>query len=461
MIIMKSRAMDKTLFITKEEHEASGLSQFEPGIETHAKSNTVKDCTLPQCSQTASDSSSVESIPYIRVGVDYFKIITKLDRFGINRTMLKPWKKDEIRQDHGKDYLNIIPKFDDFCIVPDNFNYLPVHNNCYNLFSEFRHKGLPGKWDWTKILLNHVFGEQVELGIRYLQVLYLHPDRMLPILVLVSKERQTGKTTFLNWLIMIFGDNMVVVSPEDLVSSFNHIYATSNIVAVEETLIEKSITVEKIKALSTGKYLTVNQKFVSQVTLPFFGKIIMTSNNEEKFARIEDEEIRFFVRKLGKPTFTNHNIENDLVDEIPAFLDYLSKLPPVDFSVGRVPFTTDELSNNFLAAVKRESKSGLYKDLQELFIDLFENLPNTTTEVYANPVDIKEKWFRNNTKIDTQYIRSVLKNEFGLIPLKNIRYNPLGEMGILSKTGTPFEFTAKMFGIEKQTEYGNQGKDSP
>ena len=232
-----------------------------------------------------------------------------------------------INQDANKIY-----QFDDFCIVPDNFNYTPVYNNCYNLYCEFRHKSVQGRWDWTKKLLDHVFGEQIEQGIRYLQVLYLHPDRMLPILVLVSKERQTGKTTFLNWLNMMFGDNMVLITPEDLINGFNSIYATSNIIAVEETLIEKSITVEKIKSLATGKFISVNQKFVSQFKLPFFGKIIMTSNNEDKFARIDDEEIRFFVRKLGIPKYTNHNIETDLVNEIPAFLNYLETLPPVTIS---------------------------------------------------------------------------------------------------------------------------------
>lgn len=445
--------MSKEEFMSKEEHVASGLEQFEQGKEAKFSNAATTEDNLPSESISVTDKGNEEHLPYIRVGVDYFKKITKRDRFGIDRTMLKRWTKEEIRQDHGKAYINKIPKYDDFCIAPDNFNYAPVHNNCYNLYSEFGHQEKPGTWEWTFILLTHVFGEQLNLGIRYLQVLYLHPDRMLPILVLVSKERQTGKTTFLNWLIMIFGDNMVVISPEDLVSSFNFIYATSNIIAVEETLIEKSITVEKIKALATGKYLTVNQKFVSQITLPFFGKIMMTSNNEAKFARIEDEEIRFFVRKLGKPTYTNHDIESNLVDEIPAFLNYLSSLSPVDFTVGRVPFTTAELNNEFLEAVKQESKSGLYKDLQELFTDFFENNSNLTTEVYATPVEIKVKWFNNNSQIGANYIRSVLKSEFRLVPQKNMRYSSFGEPGSFKKTGTPFEFTAKMFGVEKLSEF--------
>ncbi len=444
--------MSKEEFMSKEEHEASGMAQFQPGQELKIGIESITDSVLPSETKMVTDSGPDKTNKFMRVGVEYYKIIIKRDRFGIDRTKLKRWTKEEIRQDYGKDYINKIPKYDDFCIVPDNLNYSAVHGNCYNLYSKFQHIPVEGKWEWTLKLLKQVFGEQTNLGIRYLQVLYLHPDRTLPILVLVSKERQTGKTTFLNWLLMIFGDNMVVIGPEDLESVFNFIYATSNIIAVEETLIEKAITAEKIKALTTKKSLAVNQKFVSQITLPFFGKIIMTSNNEEKFARIEDDEIRFFVRKLGIPAFINHNIESDLLAEIPAFLQYLTTLPPVDFTVGRVPFTTDELNNNFLEAVKRESRSGLYKELKELFIDLFENTSNLTTEVYATPVDIKERWFRNNSRIGVSYIRSVLKNEFGMMPQENMRYYPFGESVSGSKTGTPYEFNAKMFGVGKAPE---------
>ena len=89
-----------------------------------------------------------EQIPYVRVGVDYFKKIKKRDRFSIDGVELKKWTKEEIKQDHGKLFLDKIPKFDDFCIVPDNFNYTPVYNNCYNLYCEFRHKSVKGSLNW-------------------------------------------------------------------------------------------------------------------------------------------------------------------------------------------------------------------------------------------------------------------------------------------------------------------------
>lgn len=394
---------------------------------------------------------------YIRVGVDYFKILNKPDRFGIERTELKKWKKEELTLDHGRDILRDILKFDDFAIVPNNLNYQPIINDCYNLYSKFSHKPEEGTWRWTEILLKHIFGEQYELGIRYIQALYLHPDRMLPILVLVSKERQTGKTTFINWLNMVFGQNMVNINPEDLVGSFNSAYANANIIAVEETLIEKSVTVEKLKALATGKMITVNQKFISQYSLPFYGKIILASNNEDKFARIDEEEIRFFIRKVGIPTVINHNIEADMVNEIPAFLYHLTTLPAIDWSRDRSGFTPDEIYNEMLKNVKKESKSGLYKDIYELFKDRFMQLNaeklagnallcDYITTIYAAPIDIKARWFEKNSRIDIQYIKNVLKNEYKKTPNRPMRYIPFEDSD--SKTGTPYTFAASDFGID-------------
>lgn len=355
-----------------------------------------------------------EDIPFIRVGVDYFKRITKNDRFGIPRTELKHWTMETIKQDFNRKYLDRVPHFDDFTIIPDNFNYKPVHGNCYNLYQEFTHKPVEGKWKWSNILMEHVFGDQYDIGMRYLQCLYLHPCRLMPILVLVSRERQTGKTTFLNWLNMIFGANVAAVSPDDLINGFNSAYAASNIITVDETLFEKKITVEKLKALATAKFITVNQKFVSQYRMPFFGKIILASNNEDKFARIDQEEIRFFVRKLPEPKVYNHDIEKNLISEIPAFLHYLTTLPPIDFSVDRTGFKPQELNNQYLQLVKQESRDTLSKELIIKFTDLFLNELSHLDEFKVDAASVKERFYPYNHNIGAHYIFTTMRDDVGL-----------------------------------------------
>jgi hypothetical protein len=375
--------------------------------------------------------------PYIRVGCTYYKIIYKKDRYGLRRKVYKVWKKEEIKQDHGKEFLKSIPVYDDFTVVPDNINYQHEIGSFINLYSEFDHTPRKGEWLWTERLLRHIFGDQYELGLRYLQILYLYPNRSTVILALVSKERSTGKTTFINWLNMIFGANMVILSSMDFSGSFNS-YAKKNIIAIEETFLEKRSVIEKLKALATAKSIRVNEKFVNEYMIPFFGKIILTSNNVDRFVLIEKEEIRFFVRELSKPEYENHAIENDLKLEIPAFLNHLKSLPPVDWSVSRSGFTPEELNNLFLRAVVEESASSLAKDLKMELIDFFDNYDSD--EARATPRDIKARFFSGNSKYTLNYIRNVLKEEIGMIPTKTPeRYKPFDEM-ISTRTGRFYVF---------------------
>lgn len=394
-----------------------------------------------------------EDVPYVRVGTSYFKIIKKKDRYNIMRTELKVWTKDEIKDDHGKPFLKEIPKYDDFVIEPDNFNYKPTINNCYNLYSEFPFKPEKGSWYWTKIMLEHVFGEQLEAGLKYLQALYLHPRRILPILALISKTRGTGKTTFLNWINMMFGGNATIISPEDLKSQFNASYATKNVVCIEETTIEKEAATEKLKAISTSKYISYNQKYVNPTKLPLYCKIIIASNNEDRFVKIDDQEIRFFVRKLGMPKNDNANIEDNLIKEIPAFLHYLTKRPALDLSKSRMILTPDEIDNRWLRNVKDHSKNVLCKDLTEYLVELFQNSEKKI--IYASPSDIKEHWFKGNHRIDLNYIKNTLRNDFEKTPVeKTMRYVPLDgdEMAGTKKAGRPFQFERGEFLMDEDLE---------
>jgi len=373
---------------------------------------------------------------YIRVGIDYFKVIEKEDRYGIIRTELKKWSKDEIKLDHGKKVLEDIAKYDDFVLIPNNKNYNQVSGEFYNLYAPFQHEPVEGEWKWTKILLEHIFGEQYDIGIKYMQCLYLYPKQALPVLVLVSKERQTGKSTFIDWLLMVFGANMSLIFPTDLSRTFNGSYSRSNIIAIEETVVDQSHVVEKIKALSTQKTINANLKNVNDFQLPFFGKIILASNNERKFMKVDAEEIRFFIRKINTPSITNHNILNDMISEIPAFLYYLETLSIPDFKKSRMVFTAEEIANDSLKSVKNESHTWLYKELLAIFEDQFNNYFVGET-MKATPKEIKDSFFSHNSNVSSSFIKDVLTDEFKFNKaVKNESYKSLNND--IYKTGQPF-----------------------
>lgn len=408
-------------------------------------------------------------IPYIRVGTVYYKITTKDNRWGGKETTLTTWNKDTISDDHSKSILKLVPKFDSFIVAPDNKNHSRIHDNCYNHYAQFAHTPHPDPVSTSDIpnsltVMRHIFGDQFAVGMKYMKILYEHPRQMQQVLVLVSKERETGKTTFIDWLFMIFGDNAVNITPEALTSEFNAAYATKNILVMEEAMMEKAAGVEKLKSITTAKMITVRQLYTPAYSIPFFGKVVICTNKVKDFMRIDDEENRFWIRYInpvkGK---RNTKIDEDLYREIPAFLRYLSQMPPIDFSKGRFALTSEETRTVDLDNVKHESKSGLRKDL-EILIDQFFS-ENDLDEFYATAIDLKKEWFPNDHKVSHSYLVKVLRDEMKLTthpnyPGKIHHYLPFGKKSHngygQDSTGKPFRFLRTVEKIENFKKVNDQ-----
>lgn len=146
-----------------------------------------------------------EKIPYIRVGTTYYKLIERPQISGDKTLTLTKWSRETIIHDHNKKYIFDIPKYDGFCCIPNHLNYQKTVYNFYNIYNEIPYHPSLSKVTIEKIpftisFLEHIFGKQIDLGLDYLKILLEKPTQILPILCLVSKERATGKTTFLKWL---------------------------------------------------------------------------------------------------------------------------------------------------------------------------------------------------------------------------------------------------------------------
>ncbi|MFI5404870.1 MAG: primase-helicase family protein [Nitrososphaerales archaeon] len=389
-------------------------------------------------------------VPYVRVGTKYYKLFPLENRWGGSDSTLNKWERGTIIDDHTKNILKHIPTFDSFVIKPDNVNYSRAIGNCYNLYAPFHHEPnkshvSSGDIPNSMTVMNHIFGEQLEAGFIYMKVMYEYPRQMLPVLVPMSKVRGTGKSTFGDWLQMIFGQNAVPVNPKALTSEFTSSYAQKNVLLFEETFIEKSSAIEKVKHLTTAKYIEYRDLFVSSVTIPFFGKLIMFTNKVLDFMRIDNEETRFWIRNIPLvPAGTkNTKIDQELFEEIPKFLKYLKQLPPIDFTKDRLVLTPEQTKTHQLEEIKAESRSGLFKEL-EIFIDDFFN--NSDHESFlATSKDIKNLWFTKDNRISIAYIRKVLTHEMELTPEKTQRYYPFlpeGISGDIGKdvVGIPFKF---------------------
>lgn len=398
-------------------------------------------------------------VPYARIGTDYYFIEEKPVRWGTNKT-ITIWKKSELVEDHSKSVLKLIPKYNGFCIEPDNLNYSQTHGNYFNLYSPFPHTPFEGTAQESDIpntinLIRHIFGDQFELGLKFMKVIYENPKQILPILSLVSKERETGKTTVIDWFQMLFGENCVLIKPSNLTSDFNSSFATKNIVLVDEAFLEKNSGIEKLKSITTAKNMLVNPKHANEYSVPFYGKVILCSNKEIDFARIDTEEIRFWVRKLKSITGKkNVNILEDLFAEIPKFLRYLIQMPAIDFSRSRMVFTAEEIGTHELAKVKKDSRLVFIKDIEMRIREMFFEKPTEDT-LRATAINVYDRWFKGNHYASPSLIKKLLEEEFSLPKPKLRRYFAFAEGPKVMNR--PFEFLRKDFLTEAEiTDLVNQ-----
>jgi hypothetical protein len=355
---------------------------------------------------------------YVRIGTAYYKKVRKPLASGDVIENLVLWSSECIKQDHGKHFLSSVPRYDGFCLVPSHLNYKREVENFYNRYHPFLHQASQGYPKTTLVFLNHVFGEQLNLGLDYLKVLLIYPMQILPILCLVSTERNTGKTTFLNFLKAIFGDNMTINSNEDFRSNFNAEWAHKLIIGVDETFLDRKEDSERLKSLSTSKYYKIEAKGQDRQEIEFFGKFVLCSNNEDNFIIIDAGEIRYWIRRLPLLQHDNKNLLDELKREIPCFINYLIERPFTTTSATRMWFRPEQLTTPALKRVKRYNRNKLEVEMSQILVMIIDH--KELSEICFSLSDMQDwlqkKGFRG---YDSNSIRKVLQDHWKLNPSEN------------------------------------------
>jgi hypothetical protein len=372
---------------------------------------------------------------YFRVGDDYYKHIEVPNKHKQIEKTFKGRRKQTIMDDHGKDFCKHIPKYEAFCNVPHNVNFQPVINNCFNVYNPLTYlpeEEICTEEDCPTIIsfIKHIFGHKTvkfkhpktkehhefvtwHLALDYLQVAYQQPAEKLPILCLVSRQNNTGKSTMGNLLKLIFGANVAIVGNQDLAGDFNAHWATKLFVICDETKIDKQHVVEKVKSLSTANKVTMNAKGKDHVEIDCFIKFIFITNNEETFISMNDEDIRYWVIKVPPLVEENPTILDNFVEEIPAFLSFLNNRKMLTEKLNRMWFYPTLLRTDALNKVIENSHSMVKKELRHKLKQMF--LDFGVQEIRMAAMVIKENFFKNK---EENYIERVLKEEFHLHPIK-------------------------------------------
>ena len=365
----------------------------------------------------STDETLRNESPFVRVGTTLYKIVNqpRLNGGYVKKRIV--WNNETLRQDYGKDYLANVPKYDGFCTVPDHVNYRQVIDNFLNLYEPIGHQPKEGDFSHSQALLHHIFGEQYELGVDYLQLLYLHPIQKLPILLLVSEERNTGKSTFLNFLKAMFRNNVTFNTNEDFRSQFNSDWAGKLIIVVDEVLLNRREDSERLKNLSTTLSYKVEAKGKDRDEIAFFAKFVLCSNNERLPVIIDPGETRYWVRKI-------HHLENDdthflqkLIEEIPAFLYFLQHRTLTTQNVSRMWFSPKQTETAALLKIIRCNKSKYEVEAAELIKEIMECMEIDSFSFCLN--DLLILLNLSQVRIDKHWLRKIVTEDWKLTPAPN------------------------------------------
>ena len=354
---------------------------------------------------------------YIRVGTSLYKLAHQPLANGTTVLRRIPWSFGTIRQDYGKSHTPPIKKYDGFCTVPSHTDYHKEIDGFYNLYEPITHVPVEGEFPDIIKLMRHIFGEQFELGLDYMQLLYRQPTQKLPILLLVSEERNTGKTTFLNFLKAVFQDNTTFNTNEDFRSQFNSDWAGKLLIVVDEVLLCRREDSERLKNLSTAQTYKVEAKGKDRQEVNFFAKFVLCSNNELFPVIIDVGETRYWVRKVMRLDSDDTNFLQKLKEQIPAFLYYLQHRPLSTTKESRMWFDPALIRTEALERIMQSNRNHTEIDIVELLRTIMES--QNVDKISFIPQDLLPLLSLNGVKVELWHIRKVVKELWRLKPAPN------------------------------------------
>ncbi len=390
-----------------------------------------------------------EKEKFIRVGTTLYKLVNqpRLNGGYVRKRIV--WNNETLRQDYGKDYLATVPKYDGFCTVPDHVDYRPVVDKFLNLYEPIGHQPQEGEFPCIRSLVRHIFGEQYGLGMDYLQLLYLQPVQKLPILLLVSEERNTGKSTFLNFLKAIFQNNVTFNTNEDFRSQFNSDWTGKLLIMVDEVLLNRREDSERLKNLSTTLSYKVEAKGKDRDEIAFFAKFVLCSNNEHLPFIIDAGETRYWVRKIERLQCDDTDFLQKLKTEIPAFLYHLQHRTMATKKESRMWFSPKQIETEALRKIIRSNRNRLEIEMSELILDIVECMGVDSVSFCLQ--DMVTLLLFSQVKAEKHQIRKVVQECWKLTPAPNtLTYTTYQAGNPRECRYTPVRQTGRFYTVTKE-----------
>lgn len=267
----------------------------------------------------------------------------------------------------------------------NSYNYPPNKHKEVSTEDELR-KRCPA----TLQLFEHIYRDDLMLGLDYATVEFMNPTQKLPAQILFSVENKTAKSTILNQRKFLYGSNGEVIDSTTFDDKFNEIIVGKNFIGIDEGKLKDEMAMEKIKMRITSPTIPYRAMRESARNVPNFGKWFIATN-KENFGNISDEDSRFWMIQCYKLDVEyDPKFDSKLMAEVPywiGFLKYrwehrldaevagLMKMESPK-SKDRLWFSEDHYTTDILRKVKRFNKSPRCKEFLDELIDWFQNYNN-------------------------------------------------------------------------------------
>jgi hypothetical protein len=344
---------------------------------------------------------SEEADRFMRVGINWVKKVKIPNHRGLMEEKVEKWSVAEIKRDYPKHIADRmvnhdIPRYDSFFIDPcwDPKNYKRVLHGCYNLIEPLMFDPKPGRLDTTIGFLKHIFGgegnvvwneeenrydeinikgDQFTIALDYLTILHQQPKQKTFVPCLVSKEQGTGKTTFLEWLCTVYNGNGTILDNERFKMNFNGHYASKFIIGLDEGFldVEKKAERERLKKMVTSKTMFLEYKGMDIREIPYYGHLIICSNDADNLMKMEEEDTRWFVVRVPKAKSKDPDLEKKMMEEIPQYLHYISTRKIFHEKVDRLWFEPKDFETEQMRKIIEVTKSRIDAVVDNWIKDLF------------------------------------------------------------------------------------------
>ncbi len=386
---------------------------------------------------------------FIQVGDKHINIKRKILKNDIRIVEFVKYDKSAIVDSYGKWFLNEIDKYNDFIIEPLGYHqykqtvYKTVNGQKYKYYNLYQplpirpsDKACPEDFPTILNYLHHISqgqstidkpkrGDKFTLLLDWFRAAYRYPKERLPMLILSTKERGTGKSTLLLLLQYIFAENSIVTNMTDLLGKFNSHNGDKTMVLLEEVRMEgdKHIHNDMLKDLLTGYTRLLEPKGLPKYQVANYSRFAAVSNHEEKILPIDEEtEDRFLVMKPGSlGDKRDPSVLDKMKKEVPFFLAYLltsefthgQKLPNGEWKgEDRLWFREKDVKTEEFYKINDFSKSYIEKDITEYVKNIFRTF--YLSSFRTNPL-ILQNLMKNycTYRYSVPQVHKFLKQKFG------------------------------------------------